>query len=140
MNTLTFRLGALAFVVTTASVLFFAGCSGDDSTQTTPTPRDSGTDSTTKEDGGKSHKDGGSNGKDSATGDDSSEEAGDDASDANEEDAVSLETPDCGSDSSSCNSCYDDAQAAENPYNACSAYTKNCVPFTLTVPTHPAIP
>jgi hypothetical protein len=138
MNTrkLTFRLGALAFVVTTASVLFFAGCSGDDTNQVTPTQRDSGTDSTTEADSGKEHKDGGGSEKDATNGADSHTDK--DASDASK-DAVSLETGTCKPEASTCNSCYDDAQAAQDPYNTCSAFTKDCVPFTLTVPTHPTL-
>jgi hypothetical protein len=124
---ITFGIAALALLAATASIFAFAGCSGDDTTTTGPT-RDASSDSTTKEDGGKSHKDGSSD-KDSTSGDDASDETGDDAGDANDEGDVSLSTPDCGSDSSACNSCYDDAQAAANPFNACSPYTKNCVPF-----------
>src|ERR1700722_17036356 len=103
MNThkITFGIATLALLAATASVFAFAGCSGDDSS--TPTTRDSGPDSTSDKDGaGKPQKDGGTGDKDSMSGDDASEEAGDDASDANEEGDVSLETPDCGSDSSSC--------------------------------------
>jgi hypothetical protein len=131
MNThkITFGIATLALLAATASVFAFAGCSGDDNS--TPT-RDSGSDATSDDGGGKPQKDGGKGDKDSMSGDDASEEAGDDASDANDEGDVSLETPDCGSDSSSCNSCYDDAQAALNPFNACSPFTKNCVKFNAS--------
>jgi hypothetical protein len=50
---------------------------------------------------------------------------------------VSLDTGSCSSDSAACNSCYTDAQAKADPLNACSSlYTKNCLQFTGTVPTH----
>jgi hypothetical protein len=62
----------------------------------------------------------------------------DSGTDANLPD-VNLDSGSCKSDSSACNSCYTDAQAAADPFNACSAYTKNCVPFTTTVPTVPPL-
>jgi hypothetical protein len=127
MNThrLTLGIATVALFATTASLLFFVGCSNSSTAADggVPTNRDSGADSTT----GDSGKDGGSNGSDSA-------------SDASEKDAVSLETPDCASEATTCNTCYSDAQATADPYNACSPYTAGCVPFTLTVPTHPQIP
>jgi hypothetical protein len=125
-NRLTLGIATFALVTTTASLLLFVGCSNSSTTADggAPTNRDSGADSTTTGDSG---KDGGSNGSDSA-------------SDASEKDAVSLETPDCASEASTCNTCYSDAQAVADPYNACSPYTAGCVPFTLTVPTHPQLP
>jgi hypothetical protein len=139
---LSFGIATLAFLATTTSVFAFAGCGGDDSSNPTPTQQDSGADSATKDsgkDGGK--KDTGPQGDDSSTdsptGDDGADvttgdDGGEDAGDGSE-DAVSLDTgPNCVSDSSTCNSCYDDAQAAENPFNACSQYTKDCVPFDKT--------
>ena len=49
------------------------------------------------------------------------------------------DTGTCKSDSSSCNSCYTDAQAGADPYNACSPYTKNCLKFSGSVPSHPTL-
>lgn len=145
-NKLTLRFGALAFVLTTASVFSFAGCGGDDTTDAGPTPHDSGTDSTKgKEDSG---KEAGKEGKEAGKGGDKDvevgDDAGDDGGDAQGTDAEGTDAPEdttisCTSDASTCNSCYDDAQAAKDPYNACSPYTKYCVPFTTTVPTHPKL-
>jgi hypothetical protein len=98
----------------------FLGCGGGGGGNPTPTVRDSGTDSTA------SHPDTGS---------------GSDAS-GNNDAAHETSIPDtgsCVSESSACNTCYTDAQAATDPYNACSQYTKNCVPVTLTVPSHPPL-
>jgi hypothetical protein len=117
---LTLSLTVLALVATAATVPF-VGCGGTANNNPTPTLRDSGTDSTTN------HTDGGNAQSDSSGGDTGGGE-------------TSLpDTGSCKSTSSSCNSCYTDAQAATDPYNACSTYTKNCVPFTTTVPTHPTL-
>ena len=62
----------------------------------------------------------------------------DSGTDANVPD-VDLDTGKCTPDSSACNSCYTDAQAAADPFNACSPYTSKCVPFTTTVPTVPPL-
>ncbi len=122
---LTLRIATLALVAATASVALFAGCSGDDS-NTGPSQVDSGSDVSEKMDA--------KPGKD--TGADSKMEK--DATPP-QKDGASLETGTCKSDSSTCNSCYDDAQAAQDPYNSCSPFTKNCVKFTTAVPTHPTL-
>jgi hypothetical protein len=132
MNThkLTFGIATLALLATTASLFVFTGCSGDDSTADSgPTNRDSGvSDSTTgTTDSGKEKKDGTSPNSDAPV----ETDAGADASDASE-DVVSLDTGMCESDSSTCNTCYTDAQAAANPYNACSPFTANCLKFDPT--------
>jgi hypothetical protein len=136
MNThrLTLGITILAFFATSASVFAFTGCSGDDTNSAPSTERDSGKDSTTP-DSGKIDKDGGKD-KDS-TAESDAEDGGDaeDAETADAEDAsedVSLDTGKCTSDASTCNSCYDDAQAAADPYNACSPFTKNCVKFSAS--------
>jgi len=55
-------------------------------------------------------------------------------------DSPSLDTGGCTSDASTCNSCYTAAQAAADPYNACSPYTAACIPFDPTrVPSHPSL-
>jgi hypothetical protein len=117
---LTVSLTVLALVATAASVPF-VGCGGTANTNPMPTMRDSGTDTTTN------HMDGGGPPSDSSGGDTGSA------------DTSLPDTGSCKSDASTCNSCYTDAQAATDPYNACSTYTKNCVPFTTTVPTHPTL-
>jgi hypothetical protein len=100
-------------------------CSGDDNSGN-PTPTvdsGSGSDVTTT-------------GNDSSTGTDSS--SGSDTSTAS--DAPSLDTGACKSDAGTCNSCYTAAQAAADPFNACSPYTTNCIKFDATrVPTHPTL-
>jgi hypothetical protein len=49
-------------------------------------------------------------------------------------------TPACvpdGGDASACNSC---ATVSTNPYNTCSAFVTNCVPFNnAVVPAHPPL-
>jgi hypothetical protein len=119
---ITLGVGAVVVVaLTIGSVASFSGCGGDDNGNPTPTKRDSGPDSTTLTDGGP-------------------EASRDAASDTNSETSAPPDTGSCKSDSSACNTCYTDAEAAKDPLNACSPYTKNCVPVSLTVPTHPAIP
>jgi hypothetical protein len=117
---LALKLTALGLMVTTASALAFVGCGGVNANPTPPV-KDSGTDSTTN------HGDSGAP-KESGSGDTG---------------AVDTSLPDtggCKSDSGACNSCYTDAQAAADPYNACSSFTKNCVSFDPTrVPTHPSL-
>ena len=44
-------------------------------------------------------------------------------------DVVIISTDGCVSDAANCNTCYTATQAAQDPYNACSAYTVNCTPF-----------
>jgi hypothetical protein len=120
---LSLRLAALALVATTMSLSFFEGCGGGSNSNPTPTKRDSGPDSTNPPDtGGKT---------DTGGGGDSGNDAGAD---------VGLpDTGSCKSEASTCNTCYTDAQAATDPYNACSPYTANCHQFTTTVPTHPTL-
>jgi hypothetical protein len=128
MNThkLTFAVPTLALLATMFSLFVFTGCSGDDSAvDSGPTARDSGIDSSTTAttDSGKEQKDGTTPGSDARTENDAG-----DAGDALE-DVVSLDTGACVSESGSCNTCYDDAQAAANPYNACSPFTATCIKF-----------
>jgi hypothetical protein len=117
------RLAVLGLAATLASALA-AACSGDDN-GSNPQP-------TT--DGG-AMPDGTTSGGDSSTGTDSSQ-----AAESSADDAPSLDTGSCKSDASTCNTCYTAAQAAADPYNACSHYTANCVSFDPTrVPNHPSI-
>jgi hypothetical protein len=112
----TLTLPALAAILST--VLISWGCGGGDNSNPAPTVRDSGTDSTMSQPETGGHDSG--------------------AIDAGHETSLP-DTGSCMSDSSSCNTCYTDAQAAADPLNACSTYTKNCVPVTLTVPSHPTL-
>ncbi len=141
MNTrkVKLRLGAVVLAATTVSVLSFAGCSGDDATDMTPTNLlDSGPDVAKVDSGKPPVKDGGG-GSDSRAGKDAGDATNEvDAADA-AKDATPLDTGTCKSEASTCNSCYSDAQAAQDPYNACSSYTKNCVKFTTAVPAHPTL-
>src|SRR5271154_3655804 len=99
---LALRLTTLGLVAATTSVLAFAGCGGVDNANPMPTVRDSGTDSTTNHgDGGGQKESGGSDGGGTT-------------------DTSLPDTGGCKSDSGTCNSCYTDAQAAADPYNACS--------------------
>lgn len=119
----TLRLTALALVATTPYLLSVAGCGGTNASNPTPTLHDSGTDSTMGHpDGGHPQDSGGSN-------------------DTGAADSPTIpDTGSCKSDSSACNTCYTDAQAASDPLNACSDFAKNCVSFDPTrVPTHPAL-
>jgi hypothetical protein len=120
---LSLRLAAFALVATTVSLSFFAGCGGGGgSPNPTPTKRDSGPDSTNHPDtGGNTESGGGDSGKDAGA------------------DVGLPDTGSCVSEASTCNTCYTDAQAATDPYNACSPYTANCHQFTTTVPTHPTL-
>jgi hypothetical protein len=131
---LTLGIATLAIAATTTSILLSVGCSNSSSGEPAPT-RDSGSDSTTG--------DSGNSGSDSGVGTDShvSADAATDAPAATDgaTDAVSLDTGSCTSEASTRNTCYTDAQAAANPYNACSPYTVNCVPFTTAVPMHPTL-
>lgn len=134
MNThkITFGLATLAFFATASSVFLFAGCGGDDTS--TPTQHDAGpgedSSSTKQHDsGGKPQKDGGKE-KDSETTGDAGEEAGqeNEAGEGGETaDAPTDTGPACESDATTCNSC-----TTTDPYNACSTYTKYCVPFDKT--------
>jgi hypothetical protein len=129
MNThrLTLAIAILALASATGSILLAVGCSSSSTPEPAPTSKDSGSDSAIADSA--SRKD---------TGVESDAHIRSDASDASE-DAVSLDTGACVPESSTCNSCYTDAQAAADPYNTCSPYTASCVPFTLPVPTHPTL-
>ena len=118
MNATKLTLAAIgiALVTTAATLSLFSGCSSSGNSEPAPTIRDSGPESSTHSDSGHD-----------ATGDTAPTE-------------TSIpDTGSCSSDSSACNTCYTDAQTAQDPLNACSAYTKNCVPVSLTVPSHPTI-
>ena len=130
---LALRLTALALVATVPYVLSLVGCGNSSPIPPGPDashpPDGSGSDS--KADTAKPP-----DGKTSDT--NQPDVIVDSGTDTNLPD-VNLDTGKCTPDSSACNSCYTDAQAAADPFNACSAYTKNCVPFTTTVPTHPTL-
>jgi hypothetical protein len=120
-----------------ASAVLFVACGNSDNPSPNPTPtvHDAGLDSSKKRDGSIS------------TGPDApaSRDGGHDGTTPGQPDViplpdVSLDVGPCVSDSGSCNSCYTDAQATVNRYNACSPYTTSCVKFTTTVPTVPPIP
>ena len=135
MNThkVTFGLATLAVVAATGAVVFFAGCSTSSTTNTGPTMDASpGSDASKGSETSTGKKDTGS-----STDSPVETDAGDAAVDV--ADTGPTETPDCGSDSATCNSCLTEAGAIADPYNACSPYTVNCVPFTTTVPSHPAL-
>jgi hypothetical protein len=120
---ITLRLTALALVATTSYVMSSAGCGGTTNSNPMPTLHDSGTDSTTGHPDAGHPRDGGG------------------PTDTGVVDSPGIpDTGSCKSDSSACNSCYTDAQAASDPLNACSEYAKNCVSFDPTrVPTHPTL-
>jgi hypothetical protein len=116
---ITLTVAAVALLTTGTSLGLFAGCGSTSNSEPAPTIRDSGPEGTTP------HSEAG--GKDSGP---------------TESGPAETSIPDtgaCESSSTSCNSCYTDAQAAKDPLNACSPYTTNCVAFTLTVPSHPTI-
>lgn len=125
---LTFGVVTLALVTTATSLGLSVGCSS----AANPSPDASAVDSSTTD--GSSSADRKNTGSDSRVDTSDAGEAGDAA-----KDVVSLDTGKCKSEASTCNTCYSDAQAAAYPYNACSPYTANCVPFTLTVPSHPEL-
>lgn len=144
MNTraLTFGIATFAVAAMTVSLLTVTACSNSSSTSadgSAPTPRDSGSDSTHETDSSKSKEDSGTDG-DAAVATDASQTDGGDSGDAAEE--ALLEIPDCASESTTCNTCFTDAGAAQHPYNACSPFSSvggGCVQFTATVPTHPTL-
>jgi hypothetical protein len=119
---LALKLTALGLVAITTSLLGFAGCGGVDNANPMPTVGDSGQDSTTNHGDSGGQKESGSTDAGGTT------------------DTSLPDTGGCKSDSGACNSCYTDAQAAADPYNGCSSYTKNCVIFDPNrVPTHPSL-
>jgi hypothetical protein len=131
---LALRLTALALVTVVSYALSLIGCGNSNPSPGGPdashAPDGSGSDSKTDT---SKHPD--SNAPDTNSSDHVIVDSG---TDTNLPD-VNLDTGKCTSDSSACNSCYTDAQAAADPFNACSSYTKNCVPFTTKVPTHPTL-
>jgi hypothetical protein len=118
---LTLTVATLALVATATSLGLFAGCGSTSNSEPTPTIHDSGP------------------GSDGTT---PFPEAGSKDGGPTESGPAETSIPDtgaCESGSTSCNTCYTDAQAAKDPLNACSTYTKDCVPVALTVPSHPTI-
>jgi hypothetical protein len=121
---MTLRLTALALLATTSYGFSIAGCGGTNPSNPMPTQHEGGTDGTM------SHPDGAGG---------HSPDGGGPADDGVDSPGIP-DTGGCKSDSSTCNTCYTDAQAASDPLNACSAYTKNCVTFDpMRVPTHPTL-
>jgi hypothetical protein len=121
---LALRFASLAAIAAVASSVAVA-CSGDDNNSNPQPTLDSGMGSDVT-----------MMGDDSSMGTDSSM-----TSDTSAPiDAPSLDTGSCKSDAGTCNSCYTAAQAAADPYNACSQYTVNCIKFDATrVPSHPTL-
>ena len=116
------RFAGIAVAAAVAASVAVA-CSGDDNGSNPQPTTDSG-----------AVVDGTTPGEDSSTGSDSS------SSDTGSLDAPSLDTGSCKSDAGTCNSCFTAAQAAADPYNACSPYTANCIAFAATrVPKHPTL-
>jgi hypothetical protein len=118
MNTRTMilRLAGISLVGVAASALAIA-CSADDNNgNPAPTQNDSGMGSDV-----------------TMTGDDSSmgTDTGNTVMDSGTVgmDVVIISTDGCVSEASTCNTCYTATQAAQDPYNACTAYTVNCSPF-----------
>jgi hypothetical protein len=132
MNThkIAFGIATLAFFATTSSVFLSAGCSSSSSPP--PTQRDASTEedsSTTKHDSGKPPEKDAGHGKKDAEPTEAGEEGGEeDAGDGGETmDGPADTGPACESDATTCNSC-----SATDLYNACSTFTKYCVPFDKT--------
>jgi len=116
----------LAFPVAAGSLLAlaigsFAGACSSNANGGNPAPstEDSGNDVTSSSSSG--------SGSSSGTGSDGSSGS----SSGGVADATSLDTGSCVSDASTCNSCYTAAQAAADPYNACSPYTTYCTRFDI---------
>jgi hypothetical protein len=112
------RLAVLALACATG-IAAAQGCSSSNSNNPGPSSHDAGNDTTS------SGSSGGSSGSSGGT------EGG--------MDVVNIDTGSCTSDASTCNSCYSNMQAQEDPLNACAPETANCIPFTKTVPTHPTL-
>lgn len=111
------HLAGGALVAMAASSLASA-CSSDNASNPSPTSEDGGNDVTSSSSSGGS---GGSSG--------SSSGGSGSSSGALTDGPPPIDTGSCQSDSSVCNSCYTDAQAAQDPYNACSIYAVNCTKF-----------
>jgi hypothetical protein len=125
MNTrATLRLAVAALLALASSVAGVA-CSGDNSGNPGPTPHDSGTQQDTSMGMDVQQSNDSPSSHDSPTGND----AGDAGTDSS--------NPNCTSDAMICNSCVTPQQ---DPYNACSTATTNCIPFDKTrVPSHPML-
>jgi hypothetical protein len=132
---------AAVSLFTPVLALALAGCGNSTGGNPTPTIRDSGTDTSKVSDASRSDasRSDARPGSGSGSGDATTPPTDAPIADVIQIPDVSLDTGTCVPTSTTCNSCYTDAQAATNPYNACSPYTKNCVPFTTAVPTHPQL-
>lgn len=113
---------AMVSLVGVASASLVLACSGDDNNgNPNPTNHDSGT--------GSSSSSGGDGGSGNDTGTDGGGSSGGDSS---------MEAGNCMSDATTCNSC---VTSMQDPYNACSPYTTNCIAFDpKRVPQHPMVP
>jgi len=146
------RSTLLAVAATGVMLSLAQACSSSDNGNPTPTVRDSGADGTKTSGSTRSSSSasvsGASNSSSTVTTSTGTHDGGTSSTvaiiDSGVQDVVhipdvSLDTGHCTPDSSACNSCYTDAQSLANPYNVCSPYTKNCVKFTGTVPSHPTL-
>jgi hypothetical protein len=117
-TTTTLRLAA-ALLLTLASSVGIVACGGDDNAGNPgPTPHDGGMDNTNPM-------------NDAHPGNDVANDT------PNPTDSPNDTNPNCMSDAATCNSCVTPMQ---DPYNACSSYTANCIPFMASrVPTHPML-
>lgn len=126
MNTrkLFLKLAGVSLVAISAGAASLVACSGDSSNGGNPAPTggDSGSSSDVTMGGDTSP------GDDSSMGSDTGTSSGGDSGGGM--DVVTIDTGGCMSDASTCNTCYTASQAAVDPYNACSPYTVNCVPFS----------
>jgi hypothetical protein len=124
MNTKTsLRLATAALLVIASSVAGVA-CGGDNSGNPGPTVHDSGT-----------PQDGAMGGMDVQPGNDAP--GNNDGPSNMDAGTDSNPNPNCTSDATTCNSCVTPTQ---DPYNACSTATTNCIPFDKTrVPSHPML-
>jgi hypothetical protein len=133
MNThkMTVSLIALALAASTITLASFSGCGSSNNSP------DAGNDSSFPDTG---HGSGGTKGTGAGgtSGSGGSKGTGSGGTKGSPTDG-GIDTGTCKSDSGFCNTCYTDAQAAADPYNACSAYTASCVQFTGTVPTVPPL-
>jgi hypothetical protein len=116
------HLAGGALVAMAASSLSSA-CSSNSAGNPAPTPEDGGNDVASSSSSGSGGSSGSSGGGGSSSGS---------SSGGLTDGPTPIDTGNCQSDSSVCNSCYSDAQAAQDPYNACSAYAVNCTKFDNT--------
>jgi len=120
MNSHNLSLSLVLYLAAVGSAAVY-GCSSGDNNNPGPSSHDGGNDSTGSSGSSSS---GSSSGSGSGSGSGSS--SGSSSGSA------------CTSDASTCNSC---ATPSQDPYNACSQYTTNCIPFQKSrVPTHPSVP